>query len=214
MEHRCSKDRRKLLLLVGATQDVLSAEATRIRLLMRMRHTRGMTPFDPDLVHHYVPAASGRTFNSAREQQLVLSRLHRAMLVDLDSRQRLRSRVDLLHELRYKLAANQPIKAKLLKQLMTAFGATMAGRHAKSIGPITVKAAHLVTVDGAFVVYPEERSHLNLVESVQQQTQQTAHQTAQAVMGVGEAIAEVGLSILADPTGSGVSLPTQPFHRR
>ena len=54
---------------------------------------------------------------------------------------------------------------------MTAFGAKMAGRHAKSIGPATVKAAHLVTMDGAFVVYP-------------------------------------------DPTGSGVTLPTQPFHRR
>jgi hypothetical protein len=205
VEHRCSHDQTTLLLLVGASAEVLCEEATRTRLPMRMRHTRGITPFNPARVQHYVTAANGTLFDSAQEQQLVMSRINRAILVSLDRRRILPSRSELLAALRNKLSKSHPIRAKLINDLLAAFGVTGESR-ATHIGPATLKALQLVTVDGMFIVFPDTRSQL---QSVQHATKETIATVAHR----SEVVAKAGIAILQNPTGGGAGIPGNPWQR-
>jgi hypothetical protein len=134
IEHRVSEDREQLFILVGASQELLHREATRMRLPMRLRVFKGIAEYDPDLVHIYVGSqTNGTMFTSANEQKLVMHLINRSLLLGLENQIALPTREKVLRQVRKHYNEGDPISAKLLKKLFTVFGASMDD-HARRIG--------------------------------------------------------------------------------
>lgn len=161
LEHKVSSDRETIFIMVGAKPRMLRDQAVRSQMPMRMRQTMGMTKYRPDLAYMYPDTATSASsmtpeFNSAQEQQLVRSLMDAAMLLPLEHQATIR-RSKVIKELKRRLSKHLAISAKLLKKLVISFGAQW-NDHAVSIGPVIQKVAHLLTIDGAFSVYPLPQS--------------------------------------------------------
>jgi hypothetical protein len=113
--HEVSRDRSKLYIMVAAPLEELRKEAQLIKLNMRMRDTKGMTPYNPSLIDEYVETPNGTEFNSAQEQLLVMSRINRAMLISLEARQVMPTRHKLLNRLRERIDSDKAERRLKLK---------------------------------------------------------------------------------------------------
>jgi hypothetical protein len=156
INHSVSPDGKTLYIKVGASIGILREEAALCGLKLRLRSTKGMATYSAEHRRHHLTTPNGTEFNSAQEQQLVMRRMNRSLLLDLSRRTSMPARAALLLELQVKLRDHVPISSRFLLQLFTTFGANVEEQAAR-IGPSTANAVRLVHKDPFFEICPGGR---------------------------------------------------------
>eukprot|EP01043_Picozoa_sp_COSAG02_P008349 COSAG02_NODE_265_length_26599_cov_13.943698_14_plen_730_part_00 len=100
----------------------------------------------------YVHTPNGTVFNSAQEQQLVMSLMNKGLLIPLEARLQLPSRTEMLDRFNHMLTISEPISAKFLAQMLTTFGAYIVDDRGKfvqaeRIGKVCAKVTCVTEID-------------------------------------------------------------------
>ena len=164
-----SADGDEIFVTFGLTYEMLVDEAGVTKIHMRLKDAMGQTPFETEMMHHYAPnqfeedATRLTVFTSAIRQRLTWNRMVRLAGVDLEDSMHYVAREDSMHILMHHLEHNHHIRAKLVKEVLSAHGAFRA-KSSETLGDKVEQIAGQVIAEPFFtcepthVMTPKERA--------------------------------------------------------
>jgi hypothetical protein len=158
-----STDGEELLVGLGLTYEKLCEEANDgVRPRMRLRSVKGAATFETDKTGNYAldlfveDPTKATVFTSALCQRLVISRMMRLGGIDLEERSRYIERDDSMDILESHLKHHHHVRAKLLREVLSAHGAFREeGR--KLFGDNVAKIAEAVIREPFFTIEPDHK---------------------------------------------------------
>eukprot|EP01048_Picozoa_sp_COSAG05_P010916 COSAG05_NODE_992_length_6265_cov_7.908693_1_plen_1089_part_00 len=158
ISHAFSSAGDRITILVGLPYKVLIEEATKTRIKMRLRRTKGVHHFNPYMIERYAIGTeeTGSPFTSAHRQQILMSRLKKTARANPDDMSRHRAQKDKeLAKLRQRFDTRQEIRGRQLQHLLEHFGAFRPFA-SKVFGPLVVKIRDVVISDPWMLIAPPE----------------------------------------------------------
>ena len=145
----------------GLTYEMLVDEAQFTKLHMRLKDAMGSVEFDMEKMHHYAPnqfedledPRTGTVFTSAARQRMTLSRMNRLGGIDLEEANFYLPREESMKILKHHVDTNHHIRAKLVKEVLSAHGAFRPNVE-ESLGPEVAKLASQVIAEPFFTAEP------------------------------------------------------------
>eukprot|EP01052_Picozoa_sp_SAG31_P014606 SAG31_NODE_914_length_11058_cov_13.316270_7_plen_549_part_00 len=172
--------KREVLVKLGAPYEVLAKEATEMKLLMRLKDTKGAHAFQQEFMTHYTPNrfsdelqehGYASPFTSGHRQRIILNRLERVAGIDLLDRISMPPKDEALDHVISALSSNKTIRAQEIKTMMSTHGCFRPHvEHVKELGPKIKELAAALVMDKNFIVYPPNKQ-LNSAQQVVYDTQ-------------------------------------------
>jgi hypothetical protein len=173
LEYFVSATGEEVYIKVGASYEILSQEAEQEGLMMRLKETKGMIPFEAQYVDYMTPNrfdASGDValdgsqrshdkctpFTSGHRQQLVVRRMFRVAGLDLEARQFMPTGEDTLERIEDDMDDHDQIRANQIMEVLTTCGGFRPFVE-RVLGPQVRLLAQQCLTDPYFVVFPDDR---------------------------------------------------------
>jgi hypothetical protein len=167
----------EIYITVGLTYEMMIDEAEVTGVRMRLNNAMGCSPFEHSKLHHYAPnlfdehPEKATVFTSAHRQRLTWSRMARLGGINLEDSLHYIDRDSSMAILVHHLEHNHHVRAKLVKEVLTACGAfrphagDILGEKVKTLAAqvisepfFTVEPTHVLTAKEQAVKYAQDEA--------------------------------------------------------
>ena len=162
LKHQLGSTGDEIFTTVGASYEILVDEANQLRPRMRLKHSKGSTPFTSEMIPHYTPCMIDEVrlrqtcFSSGIRQRLVLSRMKRIAAYDPEELQHYPAKEDTLEHVQKSIQHHKRITAHELREMLITHGGFWP-HVAIDIGQEVADLAEQVLADPHFICIPTDK---------------------------------------------------------